>query len=62
MRRFFKEEDGMETLEWIVILGVVSAALVAVAAVSGAFKSTASAAKNKTSSSLSKIQQDINEM
>lgn len=52
----------METLEWIVILGVVSAALVAVAAVSGAFKSTASAAKNKTSSSLSKIQQDINEM
>lgn len=52
----------METLEWIVILGVVSVALVAVAAVSGAFKSTASAAKNKTAGSLSKIQQDINGM
>ncbi len=62
MTKFFREEDGMETLEWIVILGVVSVALVAVAAVSGAFKSTASAAKNKTAGSLSKIQQDINGM
>ncbi len=50
--RFFKEEDGMETVEWVIILGVVAIAIGAVAYILPKFNSVATTGKDKAGKGL----------
>lgn len=50
--RFFKEEDGMETVEWVIILGVVAIAIGAVAYILPKFNSVAATGKDKAGKGL----------
>ena len=54
-KRFFSEEDGMETIEFVVVLAVIAGLIGIVAAVATRISTTGSSAEDKVNTNLDKI-------
>lgn len=53
--RFVREEDGMETIEFVVILAIVAGLIAIITSVGGTVKNKANGAKNEIEAGLANL-------
>lgn len=58
MNSFIKEEDGMETIEFVVILAIVAGLIAIISAVGGQVRDKAGEAQDKIEAGLNEITYD----
>lgn len=55
MKKFIKEEDGVETIEFLALIAVAAALVAIIAGIGAKMKSTADAASSKMDDALNQI-------
>lgn len=59
IRKFWKDESGMETIEFVVILAIIAGLIGIVAGIGTRMSTTGSAAEGEVNSGLDKIDQTL---